>query len=412
MLGRLLFRDQGLSTVRDPDSRLMQALLGFDGAPTHAGPSVNADTALRISTVYACVTLIAGTIGALPRKVYRRRADGTREELRLPGDRILWGAPNDELLGVPFWETVVSHLLLRGNGYIGTDRNDLGRPVALFPLDPRRIAPTRDPDTGAKLFVVDGARRAEPDGVLHIPGFGTDGLQGLSPISQARQSLGLTLAAEEFGARFFGNGSTLSGILTSDRAMSEDEAKRNEASWRKAHGGRRNAWKVAVLDGGLKWQSVGVPPQDAQYLELRKFQRAEICAIFRVPPHMIGDVERSTSWGTGIEQQAIGFITYTLLPWLRRIEEAVTERLLSQENRYFRFDVDGLLRGAQRDRYDAYRLGREAGFLSVNDIRRLEDLPPVDGGDDFLQPLNYAPLGSPAASGQTTKGATDDQARQ
>lgn len=411
MLGRLLFRDQDISSLNNPNSNLYQALVGMDGAPSYAGPSVTSDTALRISTVYACVTLIAGTIAALPRRVYRRRADGTREELRLPGDRFLWGAPNGEMLGVQFWETAISHLLLTGNSYLYTPRNPLGRPTELWPLAPRLVEPVRDAG-GEKVFRVGGRDIMGADEVLHVPAFGTDGMKGLSPIAQSRQALGLTLAAEEFGARFFGNGSQLGGILTTDATLSDDAARRAGESWKRAHTGVRNAWKVAVLEGGLKWQSVGVPPADAQYLELRKFQRSEICALYRVPPHMIGDVERSTSWGTGIEQQAIGFITYTLLPWLRRVEEAVTERLLTQEDRYFRFELGGLLRGATNERYAGYRLGREAGFLSVNDIRRLEDMPPVEGGDDYLQALNYAPLGSPAATGQTTGGASNDQAQQ
>jgi HK97 family phage portal protein len=411
MLSNLFKRDQGISSLNNPNSSIYQALLGLDGGPSYAGPTVNAETAMRISTVFACVNLIGGTLGSLPRKIYRRKKDGSREELRLPGDQFLWGAPNKEMLAVNFWETITGHMLLTGDAYIYTPRNGLGKYSELWPLMPSKVEPIRTAD-GEKVFRVNGTDVLGPEEVLHIPAFGTNGLRGLSPIAQARQALGLTLAAEEFGAGFFGNGTQLSGILTSDHNLSEDAAKRSEASWKKANTGLKNAWKIAVLEGGLKWQSVGVPPADAQYLELRKFQRSEICAIFGVPPHMIGDVERSTSWGTGIEQQAIGFITYTLLRWLRRVEEAVTTRLLVQEDRYFRFDVAGLLRGSTKERYESYKIAREGGWLSINDILRLEDMPPVAGGDDHLQPLNFAPLGSPAASGETTGGQGNGAAQQ
>lgn len=410
MLGNLLRRTESIGGLNNPSTQLYQALMGMDGGATYAGPSVNADTAMRISTVFSCVTLMATSIAALPRKIYKRRANGSREELRLPGDRFLWDMPNDEMLGVSFWENVLAHMMLTGDSFIYTPRNDLNRVTEMWPLVPTRVEVARDATSGEKYFRV-GGEAYDATGVLHIPGFGTDGLRGLSPIRQNRQALGLTLAAEQFGANFFGNGATLGGILSTDQKLAPNVSDAMAAQWKKAHGGTKNAWKIAVLEGGLKYQTVGVPPADAQYLELRKFQRAEICAIYRVPPHMIGDVERSTSWGTGIEQQNIGFITYTLLPWMKRIEEAVSSRLLNQD-RYFRFELSGLLRGSTKERYEAYRMGREGGWLSINDIRRLEDMEPVKDGDDHLQPLNYAPVGSPAASGTTTGGTANDQAQQ
>lgn len=405
MLGNLLRRTESIGGLNNPSTQLYQALMGLDGAPTYAGPSVNADTAMRISTVYSCVTLIAQTIAALPRKVYRRKADGGRVEMRVPGDSFLWGAPNPEMLAISFWECVIGHLLLNGNAYIYLVRNDLGKIVELWPLAPAKVEVARDATSGEKFFRI-GGEVYDATEVLHVPGFGTDGLRGLSPIGQARQALGLTLAAEQFGANFFGNGATLGGILSTDQNLATGVADTMAAQWKKAHGGSKNSWKVAVLEGGLKYQSTGVPPAEAQYLELRKFQRSEICAIYRVPPHMIGDVERSTSWGTGIEQQAIGFVTYTLLPILRRFEEGATT--LTQADRYFLFHLGGLLRGSTKERYDGYRVGREAGFLSVNDIRRLEDMEPVPNGDDYLQPLNFAPLGTVPQTG----GTANDQAQQ
>lgn len=405
MLGNLLRRTESIGGLNNPSTQLYQALVGMDGGATYAGPSVNTETAMRIGTVYSCVTLIAQTIAALPRKVYRRKSDGGRQELRQPADSFLWGSPNPEMLAISFWECVIGHLLLSGNAYIYLVRNPLGKIAELWPLAPAKVEIVRDAATGAKLFRI-GGETYDGGEVLHVPGFGTDGLKGLSPIGLARQSLGLTLAAEQFGANFFGNGATLGGILSTDQKLDPKVAELMAAQWKRAHGGSKNAWKVAVLEGGLKYQSTGVPPADAQYLELRKFQRSEICAIYRVPPHMIGDVERSTSWGTGIEQQAIGFVTYTLLPILRRFEEGAST--LTQTDRYFLFHLGGLLRGSTGERYASYRIGREAGFLSVNDIRRLEDMEPVEeGGDNYLQPLNYAPLGTVPQTG----GNANDQAQ-
>lgn len=397
MLGSLVRRSTPISSLNNPNSSVYQALMGLEGgATTYAGTSVNATTALQIGAVMSCVRLIAETGASLPRKVYRRTADG-REELRLPGDEFLWGQPNPETLGQFFWENVYAHLLLAGNAYIYTPRNALGKLTEMWVVDPRRVTPTRvkpnSPTDPTLLYFVDGEPYG-PDELLHIPGFGTDGIKGLSVVTYARQTLGAALATEEFGARFFGQGTQLSGVLTTDQELKEATVKRLDANWKAAHAGKQNAHKVAILEGGLKWTSISVSPADAQFLEVRKFQRSEIASLFRVPPHLIGDVERSTSWGTGIEQQNIQFITYTLLPWLTRIEEAISDRILAQPDRFFKFSVDALLRGTLKERYDAYRVAREGGWLSVNDILKLEDRQPIANGDDHLQPLNYAPLGS------------------
>ena len=390
-------RDQALGAIV-PGTALFDTLTG--GVASTAGPAVSSDSALRQATVMACVRLIAESIGSLPRRIYRR-SDAAREELRYPGDSFLWGVPNDVMLGQPFWENVVAHLLLYGNAYIYTERNDLGRVTSIWPLAPHRCQPVLtnplqivEPTI---VYLVDG----EPyDGqtVLHIPGFGVNGLTGVNPITFARQTLGLALAQEDFGARFYAQGATMSGVLTTDHTLPQETIDRLSAAWKAAHSGTRNAFKTAILEGGLKWTATSVSPADAQYLDGRTYSRREIAALFRVPPHLIGDMEKSTSWGTGLEVQNTQFVMFTLLPWLTRIEEGVSERLLSQPDRVMRFDVRALMRGTMADRYAAYNIGRNGGWFSVNDIRRLEDMPPVPDGDGRLQPLNMAPLGTVPAS--------------
>jgi HK97 family phage portal protein len=228
--------------------------------------------------------------------------------------------------------------------------------------------------------------------VMHIRRYSLPGcLNGISPIEQARQGIGLGLAAERYGARYFGDSANPSSVLESDQNMDDDEVTRVQRNWIASHGGRRHP---AIMSGGLKWRPISISPNESQFLETRKFQRGEIASLFRVPPHMIGDTEKSTSWGTGIEQQSIGFVTYTLGPWLRCIEGAFTNLL--PKGQFFRFNVDALLRGDIKSRYEAYSQARNAGWLNVDEIRELEDREPVPGGagQDFLQPLNFGPLGS------------------
>lgn len=397
MLANLFRRstDVPLSSLENPHTDIYRGLMGLEGGALAAsGARITPQNAMRLVAVWSCVTLIAQTIASLPLGVYRREERG-RKELRNPAERFIWGVPNPEMTKQSFWETVIGSCVLTGNSYTYIVRNGLGQIAEIWPLDPRRVAPYRT-EKGEKRYRIDGYD-TDPSKIMHVPGYG-DGFRGLSPIGQAREAMGLAASAEEFGARFFGQGTALSGILTTDQNLSEAQLKMLDASWTASHQGPQNAYKAAILGGGLKWTSVSVPPADAQFLETRKFQTEEIARLFRVPPHMIGAVDKTTSWGTGIEQQTIGFVTYTLRSWITRYEQAITDNLLPADNRYAAWNVNGLLRGDIRTRAAYYTAMRNIGVLSPNEIREKEEENPYNGGDAYDLPLNSASSGRDSAA--------------
>ena len=298
----------------------------------------------------------------------------------------------------------MTHLLLWGNAYAQIIRNGKGEIVALYPLMPDRM--TVDRDENGQLYYEyqtssDDAPTMKgstvilrPPDVLHIPGLGFDGLVGYSPIAMAKNAIGMAIACEEFGAKFFANGANPSGVLEHPGTL-KDPAKVRD-SWNAAFGGSSNAHKVAVLEEGLKYTPISISPNEAQFLETRKFQIDEIARIFRVPPHMVGDLEKSSF--SNIEQQSLEFVKYTLDPWVSRWEQAMIRSLLSQTEKpiyFLKFNVDGLLRGDYQSRMNGYATARQNGWMSANDIRELENLdriPAEEGGDLYLINGNMLPL--------------------
>ncbi len=291
----------------------------------------------------------------------------------------------------------MSHLLLWGNAYAQIVRNGRGEVLGLYPLMPNKMKVDRDErgnlyyeysrttedanTLGKKQKVI-----LRPTDVLHIPGLGFDGLVGYSPIAMAKNAIGLAIATEEYGAKFFANGATPGGVLEHPGIIKDPQKIRD--SWNAAYQGSANAHKVVVLEEGMKYQSIGISPEQAQFLETRKFQINEIARIFRVPPHMVGDLEKSSF--SNIEQQSLEFVKYTLDPWVVRWEQAMTRVLLldSEKPRYFiKFNLEGLLRGDYQSRMNGYAIGRQNGWMSANDIRELENLdriPAEEGGDLYL----------------------------
>jgi HK97 family phage portal protein len=367
----------------------------FGGKPVSSGVTVTEDKALTSTVVWACVQLIAGTLGSLPLIHYRRLANGGKEratDTRLY--RLLHDTPNDEMSASTFAETLTVHVLLWGNAFAEIRYDNRGQVGALWPIEPWRVQGKR---TEAKelYYLVDGQTKLAADEMLHIPGLTPDGVWGYSPIQKAREALGLLLAAEKFGGVFFGQGSSFGGILTHPGKLNEAAEKNLRNSLEQRAQGVERAHNFIILQEGIRYDKVGIPPDDAQFLETRKFQVGEIARIFGVPPHMVGDVERSTSWGTGIEAQNIGFVTYTLRRWLVRFEQEITRKLISPLERnlqFVEFLVDGLLRGDTQTRYAAYQVGRNGGWFSANDIRRLENLDPLGpDGDVYLVPMNMVP---------------------
>ena len=362
-----------------------------------AGKRVNEFTAMQTTAVYACVRILAESIAGLPLHVYAYRGEG-RE--RVPGHplfTILHDAPNPEMTSFVFRETLMVHLLLWGNAYAQILRDRAGRVAGLYPLLPNRMSVNRD-EGGRLYYTYQRVTEENPnfkrggevvlatEDVLHIPGLGFDGLIGYSPIAMARNAVGMTLACEEYGASFFANGARPGGVLQHPGVL-KDPAKLRE-SWQAVYGGAANTGKVAVLEEGMTYQQIGIPPEEAQFLETRKFQVDEIARLYRIPPHMVGDLDKSSF--SNIEQQSLEFVKYTLNPWVVRWEQALQKSLLFPEERkryFIRFNVDGLLRGDYQSRMQGYAVGRQNGWLSANDIREMEDMNPIsaeEGGDTYL----------------------------
>ena len=361
------------------------------------------EQALRIAAVYSCVRVISESLASLPLLLYKRRQDGGKERAQAdPIFALLKWAPNPFQNAFEFIEMMVAHVLLRGNAYAQITRDLAGNIIELFPLDSRYMTVTR----GAYGLVYtyappDGERRVyarktvfDLPEILHVRGLSFDGLAGRSVLSDARETFGAARAAQAYGRHIWDNNATPGIVLSHPETLDDEVAKRLRESWEALHGGPENAGRVAILEEGMKVEKIGMTSTDAQYLETRKFQRSEIAALFRVPPHLIGDLERATF--SNIEQQGIEFVVHTIRPWAVRFEQAIHAAMLSdstqQSRTYFvEFLLDGLARGDQKSRYDAYQVGRQAGFLSANDCRALENMNPIPGGDTYLTPLNMAP---------------------
>ena len=371
------------------------------GGETSAGVEVTPDTSLSYSAVFACVRVIAEDVSSLSLMLYRRLARGKERAVEHPLYRLLHDMPNPEMTSQELRETLTGHVALWGNGYAEIERDRGGRVMGLWPLRPDRMRVRRERGrlvyeyrVGGETVTLDGAR------VMHLRGLGGNGIVGYSPIALQRNAVGLGLATEEFGARFFANGAR-PGLVLSHPGQLPPAAQENlRQSWSQQHEGLSRAHRIAVLEEGMTITQIGIPPEDAQFLETRRFQALEIARIFRVPPHMIGDLERATF--SNIEHQAIQYVDGTLLPWLRRWEMRIGADLLSEAEKKTLFAehlVDGKLRGDTVTRYQAYMTGRQGGWLSVNDIRERENMNPVVGGDEYLQPLNMVAAGEQGSGG-------------
>jgi HK97 family phage portal protein len=359
--------------------------------------AVTEENSLASAAVYACVRVLAETLASLPLMVYERLPDGGRRRApEHPLYELLHMAPNPEMTTFELRETLMGHLSLWGNGYAQVQWNNGGRVMALWPLRPDQVTVTRRGGRLVYLVKAPGQAAVElaAEEVLHVRGMGGNGLTGYSPIRMAREAIGLGLAAQEYGARFFANDATPGGLLMHPGVLGEDGTRNVQESWEERHQGLGNSHRVTVLEEGMTYQMIGIPPEDAQFLETRKYQRSEIASIFRVPPHLIQDLERATF--SNIEHQSIAFSIHTIRPWVVRWEQALMRVLLSpaERRRYFvAFVIDGLLRGDLTSRSAAYAVAIGNGWMSRNEVRSLENLNPFEGGDEFLLPLNMAVQG-------------------
>ena len=396
----------GLFRTRDgPKNATSGSAYSFFMGSSAAGKSVNERSAMQMTAVYACVRILSESIAGLPLHMYRYEDDGSKTKaVEHPLYHLLHDEPNPEMTSFIFRETLMSHLLLWGNAYAQIIRNGKGDIIALYPLMPNRMKVERD--AKGRLYyeyqtmkedapTMKGAvYQLDPSEVLHVPGLGFDGLVGYSPIAMAKNAIGLAIAAEEYGSKFYANGAAPSGVLEHPNVL-KDPAKVRD-SWNAAFGGSSNSHRVAVLEEGMKYTPISISPNEAQFLETRKFQIDEIARIFRVPPHMVGDLEKSSF--SNIEQQSLEFVKYTLNPWVCRWEQALQRALLDDDEKgkyFFRFNVEGLLRGDYQSRMQGYATARQNGWMSANDIRELENIdriPAELGGDLYLVNGNMLPL--------------------
>ncbi len=389
----------GIGQARDkPSNKAADAGYSFLFGRTTSGKPVNETTAMQTTAVYACVRILSEAIASLPVHVYEYKDGGGKEMvIDHPLYQVLHDEPNPEMTSFVFRETLMSHLLIWGNAYAQIIRDGAGRVLGLYPLLPNKMDVQRD-DKGEIYYVYSrssdenpnfkeyGDIKLQKEDVLHIPGLGFDGLIGYSPIAMAKNAVGMTLACEEYGASFFANGANPGGVLEHPGVLKDPSKVRD--SWNAVYRGTSNAHKIAVLEEGMKYQQVGIPPEEAQFLETRKFQINEIARLYRIPPHMVGDLEKSSF--SNIEQQSLEFVKYTLDPWVIRWEQSLQKALLlpGEKGKYFiKLNVDGLMRGDYQSRMNGYSIGRQNGWLSANDIREMEDMNPIpdeDGGNLYL----------------------------
>ena len=405
----------GLFKSRDhPTDSTVGSRYAFYMGGSSSGKSVTERSAMQMTAVYACVRILSEAIAGLPLQLYHLKDDGGKEKaIDHPLYLLLHDEPNPEMSSFVFRETLMTHLLLWGNAYAQIIRNGKGQVVALYPLMPNKMTVSRD-EKGQLYYTYQKSQEElpkdsaytvtlHPSDVLHIPGLGFDGLVGYSPIAMAKNAIGLAIATEEYGAKFFANGATPGGLLEYPGTVKDPDKIRD--SWSKGFSGG-NSHKVAILEEGMKYTPISISPEQAQFLETRKFQINEIARIFRVPPHMVGDLEKSSF--SNIEQQSLEFVKYTLDPWVVRWEQSIQRTLLLPEEKrsYFvKFNLEGLLRGDYQSRMNGYATARQNGWMSANDIRELENLdriPAEDGGDLYLINGNMLPLDRAGAFASTT----------
>jgi len=405
----------GLFRSRDkPKNSTVGQGYSFFFGNTTSGKAVTERSAMQMTAVYSCVRILAEAIAGLPLHLYRYNDKGGKEKaIDHSLYRVLHDEPNPEMSSFVFRETLMTHLLLWGNAYAQIVRNGKGEVLGLYPLMPNKMRVDREADgklwytytrSNDETQTIKGSTvKMRPSDVLHIPGLGFDGLVGYSPIAMAKNAIGMGIACEEYGARFFANGAAPSGVLEHPGTIKDPQKVRE--SWNATFKGSSNAHKIAVLEEGMKYTQIGISPEQAQFLETRKFQINEIARIFRVPPHMVGDLEKSSF--SNIEQQSLEFVKYTLDPWVIRWEQSLMRLLLSEDEKqeyFIKFNLEGLLRGDYQSRMNGYSIARQNGWMSANDIRELENLdriPAELGGDLYLINGSMLPLANAGAFAET-----------
>lgn len=388
--GKWLLRASG--TLRDP---ALISLLG--GTPNESGVSVNPQNALGFTPFWCAINQIATGCAKLPLILYRTDGQGKTRATWDPLYTLLHDQPCPEIPSIRWRETLFSRALVHGNGWAEIERDGSGRPVALWNLKNEYCRLTRQPD-GTLWLLYDppehGPAKIPYRDVFNLCGLG-DGLIGLSPVALHKIALGLGMATERYGAKFFGSGARPSGFIKHPKVLSPEASKRLLNDFESIHSGLKGAHRVAILEEGAEFVPFNMPPEEAQFIQTRKFSVVEVARIFNIPPHKLKDLENANN--NSLEKENTNFYAETLMPWLERLEQEAALKLLRPQTRSLytiEHLFDGLLRADQATRYASYAIGRNWGFLSVNEIRAMENLSPIPGGDTYLQPLNMQPLAS------------------
>lgn len=399
-----------MATLASPDTELRKV---FGARTSKSGVTVNANTALEVTAVFACIRLISENIASLPFSIYEKTKEGKRKAIERPDYSVFHDVANPECDSFQFRQAFFANLLLYGKAYAEVVRNGAGQVVQVWNITTPYITPTRNKNTNELEYIVNAPNKERfllrKDQVFRVDWFSFDGLNTLKPIQLAQNAIGLGIAAEEFGSAYFKNGANVSGVVEYPDDMDEDAATRFRQGIREAYAGLSNAARLMFLEQGSKFTTVTNSPEDSQMIETRKFQLREIARFYNVPPHMIGDLEQATF--SNIEQQSLNFVIYSLMPYLVRFEKAYSAQILTASERmtvYGKFSVDGLLRGDYASRMAGYAVARQNGWMSANDIRTLEEMDlikPEQGGDEYLANGNLRSLknlmNAPATTGGT-----------
>ena len=384
--------DESDGSVRNSVSwEQLQDMIG-GGSANASGVNVNINTAVKSSAVFACIRLIASSISSLPLKIYE---SGDAREIagNHPASLMLSGQANPLMSSVTFWESVLFYLLLTGDSYNLIGRTAGGQPISLTPLKTSNVRPEMKGNRAIyHVALGDGAYVTyDQDDIYHVTGIGSDGLKGLSVISASAVSIGASIAQDEYSARFFSNGARPDGVISFDKALSKEQAELLRDYWNQKHQGLKKSHLPAILTEGGQYTQLSMSAQDSQLIESRQFQVSDIARIFGVPPHMIGELSKSTSFGSGIEAQFVGFVVYTLRPIIKKLEQELQRKVVRDPKYYAEFIISGLLRGDTKSRSESYQISlggnQMPGYLTINEVRKLENYPPVDGGDELYKPL-------------------------
>lgn len=383
---------------------------------TKAGAAVNTTTALQVSTMFACARVIADGLSQVPFKVHRVTGKNREEAVDHPAYWLLAKQPNEWQSSFEFREQIALHLVFNGNAFVFVNRARDGRLLELLPYEPGCVTVKRATDMGLTYTVrlVEGKTIEIPAANMwHLRGPSWNGWMGLDAVRVAREALGLALATEEHAARMFSNGARPGGILSTEMALKDDQIVKLRDAWQQTMGGGANAYRTAILAGGLKWISMAQENDKAQFLETRRLQIEEICRFVRVMPIMIGAGEKTTTYAS-VEQMLIAHVTHTLMPWFKRVEDSADINLLGmqavKDGYYTKFTAAALMRGSARDRGEFYRTLYGIGSINPNEIRALEDLNPYDGGDEYRVPLNMVDPGAAPDPGGTPDPAANPAA--